>query len=189
MASKRMIAAINSQINAETYSAYLYFAMSSWATIEGLKGSANWFFVQGQEEMTHALRFYIYIQRLGEKVDLQAIKQPPAVFKSPKHAFEETLKHEKYVTSLINNLVNVAREDKDHASEVFLQWFVNEQVEEEENAMDILAQLKLAGSEGSALFMIDKQLGARTFVAAPDIAGALTGGGAGGGAPAAGTAP
>lgn len=185
MASKKMIDLMNNQINAETYSAYLYFAMSAWATVEGLKGTANWFFVQGQEEMTHAMRFFLFIERLGEKVDLRAIKQPPAVFKSLKHAFDETLKHEKYVTSLINNLVNQARDDKDHATEVFLQWFVNEQVEEEENAMDILAKLKLAGNEGSVLFMIDKELGARTFVAAPDIAGALTGGAGAAEAPAA----
>ncbi|MBA4386527.1 MAG: ferritin [Verrucomicrobia bacterium] len=171
MASKKIVDALNSQINAESYSAYLYLAMSAWASVAGLKGAANWYFVQAQEEMTHAWRFYLYIQKLGQAVELQAIKQPPVEFKSLKHAFEETLKHEKYITSRINDLVNLARGEKDHATEVFLQWFVNEQVEEEENDMDILAKLKLAGSEGSGLFMVDAELAARMFVMPPDLPG------------------
>lgn len=175
MTNKKMIDAMNKQINAEVYSAYLYFSMSAWSNHAGLKGAANWFFVQGQEEMTHAWRFYLYIQKLGEHVQLQAIKQPAIEFKSLKHAFEETLTHEKLVTSLIHNLVDLARAGKDHATEVFLQWFVNEQVEEEQNATDIIARLKLAGGEGSALFMIDNELAARTFVMAPDLPGAAGG--------------
>jgi ferritin len=171
MASKKIVAAINKQINVELYSGYLYFAMSTYCTLQGLKGSAHWLFVQGQEEMTHAWRFYNYVQKLGEPVILQAIAQPPSEFLTPLQLFEEVLKHEQKVTGNINDLVDLATQERDHATQVLLQWFVNEQVEEEENAKDTISQLKLVGKDGSALLLVDRELGARTFVMPPDLAG------------------
>jgi ferritin len=163
MISKKMVKALNKQINAETYSAYLYLAMSSQAAVMGLKGVAHWMFVQGQEEMTHALKQYLYVLSQGEQVILEAVQQPPAQFKSALHMFEEVLKHEQKVTGLINDLVNLAVSEKDHASEIFLQWFVTEQIEEEQNATDIVGKLKLVGDNGGGLFMVDKELAARVF--------------------------
>ncbi|OGV66767.1 MAG: ferritin [Lentisphaerae bacterium RIFOXYC12_FULL_60_16] len=174
MISKKMTVTINQQINAELYSAYLYFAFSSYASHTGLTGTATWFWVQGQEEMTHAWRFYNYLNNVGEHAVLDAIAKPPATFKSMQHMFEETLKHERKVTALINNLVNLAVQEKDHASREMLQWFVKEQVEEEKNVTDILGKLKLAGPGNGALFLIDKELGARVFVMPLDLAGAAT---------------
>lgn len=163
MISESMTQAINSQINAEIYSAYLYLGMSAYSTSQGLKGAANWFFVQSQEEMVHAQKFYNYIHSQSGRVLLQSIEQPPADYKSLLHAFEETLAHEKKVTALINGLVDQAGKESDHATEVFLQWFVTEQVEEEESASDVVDRLKLAGDAGAGLFMVDNELAARIF--------------------------
>ena len=170
MASKKMIDALNDQINAETYSAYLYLAMSAHCSFTGLRGAATWFFVQTQEEMTHAMRIYAYIAKVGGHVVLKAIEKPPVEFKSLTDMYEAALKHEKYITGRINDLANLATAEKDHATGTFLQWFVTEQTEEEQNDMDVLAQLKLAGKDGSALFMIDNELGTRTFAMPPDLA-------------------
>lgn len=164
MISKQMTAAINKQINAEIYSAYLYISMSSYSTLKGLKGTANWLFIQAQEEMTHALRMYQYVNSQGGHAVMSAIDQPPSEFESLKKIFEDTLEHEKKVTAMINDLMNLAVKEKDHATEVFLQWFVNEQVEEEENANDVLARVNLAGEQGNGLFMVDNELAARMFV-------------------------
>jgi ferritin len=169
---------LNKQIVEETYSAYLYFAMSAYCAVGGLKGAANWLFVQGQEELTHAWRIYLYVMKQGQQAILGAIQKPPQDFKSLLNIFEATLKHEQHITARINLLSNLARQEKDHASEIFLQWFVNEQVEEEENATDILARVKLAGKDGSALFMVDNELAARTFVMPPDLPGGAPAAGA-----------
>jgi len=166
-----MTVELNKQINEEVYSAYLYFAMSSYCSFTGLKGTANWFFVQAQEEMTHAWRFYNYINSQGQLVVLGTIQKPPSEFKSVHQMFEETLKHEQHITGRIDLLSDLAVKEKNHATGVFLQWFVTEQIEEEQNAADILAKLKMAGKDGSALLMIDNELAARTFVLAPDLAG------------------
>ncbi len=163
MISETMAKAINDQINAEIYSSYLYLSMSAYTSYEGLPGTANWLRIQAQEEMTHAMRFYAYLNRVGARVKLAAIDEPPQAFESPVQIFEEVQAHERKVTGLINNLVNVAREENDHATEIELQWFVTEQVEEEENVGDILSQLKLAGTTGGGLFMIDRELGSRVF--------------------------
>jgi ferritin len=144
-------------------------AMASYSQVLGLKGSAHWFFVQGQEEMTHALRFYKYVVDQGEHAELAAIAAPQAKFKSLRDMFEQTLKHEKHVTALINNLVNLAKEEKDHATEGFLQWFVKEQVEEEATANDVLASIKLSGENTGGIFLIDKDLGTRVFMPPPDL--------------------
>ncbi|RZN68663.1 MAG: ferritin [Candidatus Methanolliviera hydrocarbonicum] len=163
MISEKMVNALNEQINKEIYSAYLYMSMSAYSTFIGLKGFANWFMVQYQEEMTHAMKIYDYVNDQGTQVKLMAISQPPTDFESPLDMFEKTLDHEKFVTKSINGLVDLAIEEKDHATNIFLQWFVTEQIEEEGNDNDIIAKLKLVGSEGNGLFILDKELAQRVF--------------------------
>jgi len=164
--------ALNKQVNREIYSAYLYLSMSARSTYKELKGFANWFMVQYQEEMTHAMKIYDYINDQGGQVKLMAVERPPTEFGSPLEMFEKTLEHEKFVTRCINDLVNLAIEEKDHATKTFLQWFVTEQIEEEANDNDIIAKLKLVGKEGNGLFMIDKELA--TLVFAPPAASTET---------------
>jgi ferritin len=163
MLSKKMEAALNEQLNKEIYSAYLYMSMSAYSTHIGLKGFANWFMVQYQEEMVHAMKFYDYINDQGSQVKLMAIDAPPTEFTSPLDMFEKTLKHEQFVTKRINDLVDLAINEKDHATNIFLQWFVTEQIEEEANDNDIIAKLKLVGKKGDALLMLDRELAARVF--------------------------
>ena len=163
MISKKMEAALNKQINNEIYSAYLYLAMSANATTMGFKGTASWFMVQAKEEMTHAMKFYGYLIDQLAVVSLQAVEQPPARFKSVLDMFEQALNHEKTVTKAIWELVDLAVKENDHASAIVLQWFVTEQVEEESNASEVIAQLKMIGSSSGSLFMIDPQLSKRTF--------------------------
>jgi ferritin len=169
MISKKMANALNKQVNAELYSAYLYMSMSSAAADMGLKGAANWFFTQTQEELTHALKQYKYIQSQGARALMAPIEGPPTEFKSLQAMFDATLKHEQHVTALINKLADLADAEKDHATANFLQWFVNEQVEEEESVQEVLNEIKLAGKSGGPLLMLDRQLGARTFT--PPAAG------------------
>ena len=163
MLSERITEALNKQINNEIYSAYLYLSMSAHSTFIGLKGFANWFMVQYQEEMVHAMKIYDYINAQGGQVKLMAVAQPPTEFGSPLEMFEKTLEHEKFVTKCINDLVDLAIEEKDHASNIFLQWFVTEQIEEEANDNETISKLKLVGKEVNGLFMIDKELAARVF--------------------------
>jgi len=165
MISKKMAKAMNEQINAELYSAYLYLAMSSHATAHGLKGIGSWMSVQTREEVAHAMKQFNYLLSQGEQPEMLAVAQPPANFKSPLDLFEQTLKHEQEVTRRIHNLVNQAIAEKDHATQIFLQWFVTEQVEEEESATEIVNMLKAAGADKVALFMIDSHLGKREFKA------------------------
>jgi len=161
--SERMTGALNEQINKEIYSAYLYLSMSAHSTFVGLKGFANWFMVQYQEEMVHVMKIYDYINNQGGQVKLLAVEQPPTEFGSPLEMFEKTLEHEKFVTKCINDLVDLAIKEKDHASNIFLQWFVTEQIEEEANDNEIISKLKLVGKGGNGLFMLDKELAARVF--------------------------
>ena len=164
MLSNHMIDELNGQINKEIYSAYLYLAMSAYSESKGLKGFANWLYVQYQEEMTHAMRLYNYLLEQGGEVELRAIEQPPKEFGASLEMFEKVLAHEQFITKSINELVDLAIQEKDHATQIMLQWFVTEQIEEEANDNEIIDQLKLAGKEGGALFMIDKELGTRVFV-------------------------
>ncbi|MFW6110568.1 MAG: ferritin [Thermoproteota archaeon] len=161
MLSERMVEALNEQINREVYSAYLYLSMSAHSTFQGLEGFANWFRVQYQEEMRHALKIYDYIADQGERVELKAIQKPPVNFGSPLEMFKKTLEHEKFVTKCINDLVDLAVDEGDHATEIFLQWYVTEQIEEEANDTRIISKLKLVGEEGRGLFLVDKELGTR----------------------------
>ena len=165
MLNQKMQDALNKQMNAEIYSAYLYFSMSAYFESKGLKGFANWMRIQAQEEMTHALKFYHYILERGGKVVTQAIDAPPAEWKSVLNVFEHTYKHEQKVSSLINELLDLASGVKDHATHNFLQWFIAEQVEEESSADDIVQKLKLAGNAQGALFMLDNEFKQRVFTA------------------------
>jgi len=167
MINKKIVVALNEQLNKEIYSAYLYMSMSAYSTYIGLKGFANWFMVQYQEEMMHAMKFYNYINDQGEQVKLTAIDAPPTEFESPSDMFEKTLKHEQFVTKRINDLVDLAIKEKDHATNIFLQWYVTEQIEEEANDNDIIAKLKLVGKKGDALLMLDRELAARVFTPPP----------------------
>jgi ferritin len=168
MLTQKMTDALNEQINKELYSSYMYFSLSSCASQMGLKGTAHWFKLQAQEELVHALKFYNYVTSQGAHAVMKAIAEPPAAFENVTVMFEKTLEHEQFVTRSINELVTLARELNDHASEIMLQWFVTEQVEEEEGVNEILGELKLAGG-GSGLFMIDRELGARVFTPPPGI--------------------
>ena len=164
MLSKKMEEALNKQVNAELWSAYLYLAMSAYFKNKNLNGFANWMRVQYQEETTHALKLFDFINERGGSAKLEAIAKVEQTWKDPIAVFEITLAHEKKVTSLINNLVDISLQEKDHATGNMLQWFVAEQVEEEANAEEILQQLKMIHGKGEGLFMIDKELKARVFV-------------------------
>jgi len=161
MLSKKLSAAINEQINAELWSGYLYLSMSTYFEDKGLGGMAHWMRHQAEEEQEHAMKFYKYMVDRGERVVLKAIDAVATDFAGITPVFEETLKHEQLVTSLINNLYSIAVEDKDYASQSFLNWYVDEQVEEEKNAQEILDTLAIVGEKGNGLFMLDKQLGGR----------------------------
>jgi len=164
MLSKKMQDAINKQINEEIFSAYLYLSMSSDFTNKGLQGFANWMYVQYQEEITHAIKFLNYINERNGKVVLKAIKEPQHSWTSPTKAIEDSLKHEEYITSKIHDLVTLAEKEKDYATKSMLQWYIDEQVEEEANAHKILDNLKLLGSSKDGLMILDRELGQRIFV-------------------------
>ena len=164
MIGKKMEEALNGQLNAELYSAYLYLSMTAYFESVNLAGFASWMRVQTQEEQFHAMKFYDYIIERGGRVILRSIDAPPADWDSPFAAFKATLEHEQKVTGIINDLMYLAREEKDNASEIFLQWFVNEQVEEEDNVSKVLGQLKLIKDSPQALFMMDKEMGQRVFM-------------------------
>ncbi len=169
MLSEKMTSALNSQVNKEMYSAYLYMAMSTHSNEMGLKGFANWFMVQYHEEMFHAMKLYEYIARQGGLPVLKAIAEPPAAFDSAMDMFEKTLAHEQFITASINDLMEIAIAEKDHATRIFLQWYVTEQVEEEENDNDIIAQLKLIGNHPQGLMMLDRDLAARATTVPTDF--------------------
>lgn len=164
MLKEKVLKALNEQINAEQYSALLYLSMSAWFEDKGLPGFANWMYVQYQEELTHANKIFKYISERSGRVELKGIEQMPTEFESVTAIAEMTLEHEQHVTSLINKLMDVSIEERDHATQSFLQWFVDEQVEEEANATEILDNLKLISGKGQGLFMIDRELRQRTFV-------------------------
>lgn len=164
MIKKEVLDAINEQINAEAYSAYMYLSMAAYFEDMGLSGFANWMKVQYQEESAHALKFFNYLTERNGKVVLKAIGQVPVDFGGIVDVFEKTLVHENHVTDLINNLMNIAMAANDHASQSFLKWFVDEQVEEESNVQKILDTLKLINGQGNGIFMMDRELGQRVFV-------------------------
>jgi len=164
MLSKRMEEELNKQINAEIWSAYLYLSMFAFFQNNNLTGFANWMKVQYQEETTHAMKIFDYVNERGGRVLLQPIAAVDTKWEDETDVFETTLKHEQKVTSLINNLVNIAIEEKDHATNNMLQWFVEEQVEEEANADEILQQLKMLKGNPHGILMLDRELKQRIFV-------------------------
>ncbi|MEJ5349787.1 MAG: ferritin [Desulfosoma sp.] len=167
MLSEKMAEALNDQINAELYSSYLYFAMAAYCRDVGLNGCARWMEAQALEELSHAVKFYDYVTERGGRVLLSSIAAPPNRWDSPLAMFEEVAKHENKVTGLIHHLVDLAIEERDHATNNFLQWFVSEQVEEEASVGEIVQQMKLMGDAQGALFMLDKELGQRVFTLPP----------------------
>lgn len=170
MISKRLEEAINKQINAELYSSYLYGSMAAYLDHTSLPGFSNWMRVQVKEELTHALKFYAFLNDRGGRVLLQAIDGPPRDWDSPLAVFEQVYQHEKKVTRLINELMDLATEEKDHMARELLQWFVAEQVEEEASADKIVQDLKRIGDSGHGLLMIDRELATRVFNPPPGVA-------------------
>ena len=153
--------ALNEQLNKELYSAYLYLAMAAYFESKNLKGFANWMMQQAIEEQCHAMKFYNFIVERGGRVILEAIEKPPTEWASPLDVFEYTYEHEKKVTESINNLYALAKQENDYATEVFLHWFIDEQVEEEASVDEIVNKLRLVGDKGHALLMIDRELAMR----------------------------
>ena len=163
MISKKLAKAINEQINAEMWSAYLYLSMSQDVYAKGYKGIAHWFKVQFLEEQAHAAIMINYLHSQDERVILAPIAKVQTTWKSVLATFEDTLKHEQKVTAMINNLCDIADEDKDRASGNFLAWFIDEQVEEEENARDLARKCKMAEGHLGGMIMLDNELGARQY--------------------------
>lgn len=169
MIDDRMVEAINDQINAELYSAYIYYAMSAWLDDEGLGGMSRWMKAQTQEELFHADKFFNYVCERGGRVELKAIDGPQREWDSASAVFEHAYEHEQFVTGRINALMDLAIELKDHATVQFLQWFVEEQVEEEDNTSTIAEQVAMVEGTGQML-MLDREMGARVFT--PPASGA-----------------
>jgi ferritin len=161
MISKKMQDALNKQINAELYSAYLYLAMAAEFESQNLKGMARWMEVQAKEETSHAKKLYDFVNDRGGRVALKAIDAPPSEWKTPAAAFQAAYEHEQKVSAMINDLVDVARSEKDKAAEVMLAWFVDEQVEEEATASEVAEKLKMIKESANGLFMLDSVLGKR----------------------------
>lgn len=159
-----MLKALNEQVAKEMYSANLYLSMSSYFHSINLNGFANWMRVQTQEESAHAMMMFDYIVARGGTAVVAELKAPPAKWDSPLAVFEAALAHEQYVTESINNITDIAISEKDHAANIFLQWFVTEQVEEEANASEIVDRLKLIGESKDGLFYLDNELKSRVFV-------------------------
>lgn len=167
MISDKMNAAFNDQINAEQFSSFLYLSMSAWFSSNGLPGFATWMRAQAKEEDFHANKMFDYLLERGGTVELQKIKKPRTDWESPLDAIQDVADHEAKVTGLINDLVDCALSEKDHASNIFLQWFVEEQVEEEASVGEVLDRMKLIGNNSSGMFAMDMEMGKRVFTEPP----------------------
>ncbi len=164
MLSKGMLTILNEQIKNELYSEYFYLSMSTYCESIDFPGMANFMQVKSQEERSHGMKIYDYIHDRDGRVTLLAIPQPPSIFKSIVDMFTQVLKHEEEITKSIYNIYELATKENDYATQVEMQWFIKEQVEEEKQARDIIQQLKLIGDNESALYMFDKELGMTKFV-------------------------
>lgn len=162
MLSKKMQDALNKHLTEEFYSSYLYLSMAAHFESLNWKGFANWFRIQSQEEYGHAMKFYAYILQAGGKVTLKQVDTPKTTWKSVMEAFKDTLAHEQKITELIHKLVDLAIQSKDYATNNFLQWFVTEQVEEENTVEEIIHKLEMIGDNKGGLYMLDRELGGRT---------------------------
>lgn len=163
MVSEKLLKGLNDQMNFEFLSGYYYMAMAAYASNEDFNGIAHFLIIQGQEEYTHGMKFYDFIHDMDGRVTMQAIDEPKKEYNSLVEVFEEALSHERLVTNRINTLMDMAKEEKNHATESFLHWFIDEQVEEENSMKDILVQLKRMEGHFQGLYMLDKELGARTL--------------------------
>ena len=163
MISEKLTKALNEQVNAEYYSAYLYHSMSSCMEQLALKGAANWLFIQAKEEMAHGINIYQYILDRGAVPSLYAIQQPEASFDDIEKAFESVVAHEQKVTALINAIATLALQENDHACYQFVMWYVNEQVEEEATASEILSRIQMIGADRGLLLSLDNELATRVF--------------------------
>lgn len=162
MLSKGIQDAINAQIHHEFHSAYLYLSMSAFMESANFKGFAHWMRVQSREEVNHAMKLFDYVNDRNGRVTLRTLEQPPASFDSVLATFEQALEHEKKVTQMIHDLYELATREQDYATQVALQWFITEQVEEEASATEVVDRLKIAGNDGAALLILDRELGARS---------------------------
>lgn len=171
MISKKIEEALNAQINAEFWSAYLYLSMSANFAVKGNPGFANWFNIQFKEEQDHAQIFIKYLLSRGGKVTLSPIEAVKTEWESPLDAYKDTLEHEKKVTSMINNLYALASAENDYATQSMLKWFIDEQVEEEETAQGLIDSLTVIKDNGFGIYMLDKELSARTYTQAAPLAG------------------
>jgi len=169
--NERIQTAFNHQINEELFSSYVYLAMAAHFEGMNLDGFTNWMKQQAQEELQHAMRLFDHINRRGGRVVLKAIGEPPLEYGTPLQAFEKALAHEQHITGCINELYRVALEENDYPAQMELQWFIDEQVEEEENAGRVVEQLRMAGDNQSALLMLDRELGQRSGGPGPVAAG------------------
>jgi ferritin len=158
MITPKMVGALNDQIKHEFYSMYLYLAMSAYCDRQNLKGFAHWMRLQADEERGHAMKFYDYLLQLAQPVKLETLEQPPADFGTPKQMFTQVLEHERKVTGLINGLYEQALADKDYRTQIMLQWFINEQIEEEEQATETLTKIEQVDERMSSILWIDKEL-------------------------------
>ena len=165
MLDKKVVELLNNQVNKELYSAYLYLDFSNFYYEQGLDGFGNWYKIQAQEERDHAMLFVQYLQNNGEQIVLEAIDKPGVVLESAKNVLAEGLKHEQYVTSLIHTIYDAAYSVKDFRTMQFLDWFVKEQGEEETNADSLVKKFELFGDDPKSLYMLDSELGARTYSA------------------------
>ncbi|OHB32482.1 MAG: ferritin [Desulfuromonadaceae bacterium GWC2_58_13] len=164
MLSAKLQDALNEQMKNEFFSAYLYMAIAGYFESEDLPGIASWMRVQALEEMTHGEKFFNFIADAAGRTDFRAFPAPQNSYEAPLAAFRYGLKHENFVTASINNLMDLAKEEKNHAAQIFLQWFVTEQVEEEANFSLIIRKLERIGSDGNGLLRLDEELGLRIFV-------------------------
>ncbi len=167
MLSPKIEKAFNDHLNAELFSSYLYLSMAAHFESCNFRGMAQWMHIQAQEELAHALKFQDHILERGGRVTLLPITGPTTEWKSPLAAFQDAVEHERMVTGLINDLVDLAIGERDHASAAFLQWFVTEQVEEEATAQEVAGKLELAGDQADALLMLDAELGKRVSTPPP----------------------
>ncbi|CAG36399.1 ferritin [Desulfotalea psychrophila] len=169
MISKKVNHALNVQINAEFFSSYLYLSMSAWLGSKNLTGFSSWMRAQAQEELFHATKMYDYVIERGGEVELFTIEQPKSVWTSASEVMSDVVDHEAKVTGMINDLLDVSIEERDHAASIFLQWFVAEQVEEEATVGGVFEKMKLIGGDTAGLFVLDVELAKRQFV--PPVAG------------------
>lgn len=161
MIKEKIEEALNEQINEEFYSAYLYLSAAAYFDEQGLDGFENWMRLQAQEEVDHAMRFFDYIEERGGRVELENIEKPKIDWGSPLEAFEDALEHEQHITKKINELADLAEEENDRATMNMLQWFIDEQVEEEDSTEEVVQKLKMIDDSPSALMMMDSKLGER----------------------------